>query len=87
MYFGRFASCHFSGESNYDDLGKIARWNYSNRVPFFPGKCGEVYGAGDFPAPSQYHPTHEVFSNDMCRTLSLDFTEETNYNGNVPARL
>ena len=36
-----------TGENGYDTLGMIRNWNYSDTMPFYPGKCGKVYGAGN----------------------------------------
>ena len=58
-------------------MGKIATWNYTTQVPFFPGKCGKVYGAGDFPHPGQTRTKLEMFSNDMCRTLVANYVEDS----------
>lgn len=62
-------------------MGKIANWNYTSQVPFFPGECGKVYGAGDFPSPGQTRTKLEMFSNDLCRTLVANYVEDGKYDG------
>ena len=78
----------YTGEDDLHKLAKIARWNFSDHVPYFPGKCGEVRGAGDFFSPDQNTEKVEVFLNDLCRSIHLDYngtgySETTGIHGSV----
>jgi CD36 family. len=55
-----------TGESNILDLGKIVRWNYSNRTNYY-GSCGLVNGTnGDLWFPPYDAEKVTVFSSDLC---------------------
>ena len=61
----------FTGSNNLHRLGEIAAWNYTAHTDFFPGKCGDVRGVGDFFPPYMPDSTVELFSNDLCRPIEL----------------
>ncbi len=66
-----------TGAKDLSKLGQIAQWNYTDQMKFYPGECGKVKGAGDFFSPGQDKKYVELFSNDLCRTLKLDFERQT----------
>ena len=63
----------FTGSNNLHRLGEIAAWNYSTTTDFFPGKCGDIRGVGDFFPPYMPDTTVELFSNDLCRPIELSY--------------
>lgn len=65
-----------TGEDDLSKLGQIAQWNFTADLPYFPGQCGEVRGAGDFFSPGQTDDYVELFSNDLKRPLRLDFVDK-----------
>ena len=71
----------FLGEDDISKMGQIHAWNYTTQVPFFPGECGKVYGAGEFPSPGQNRTKLEMFSNDLCRTLIANYVQDNKVEG------
>lgn len=69
----------YTGEGDINKIGKMGEWNYSNRTSYFPDHCGMVNGsAGEFYPPNQTkNKPISFFSPDMCRTIPLDFEEES----------
>ena len=68
----------YTGErGDLEHLGQIARWNYSDKLKFFgnDGHCNDVGGAGDFFSPGQNKTHVEMFSNDLCRILKLEYSD------------
>ena len=67
----------YTGQQDLSTLGQIHSWNYSAQSPHFPGECGRVRGAGDFFAPGTAGQDKiELYSNDLCRPLTLEYTNE-----------
>lgn len=56
----------------------MQNWNYQSHLKFFPGKCGDIRGSGgEFYAPKQTRDRPvELFTADMCRTLSFDYEKD-----------
>ena len=76
----------YTGVDDVTKMDKVYSWNYTHNLPYFPGACSEVRGAGDFFSPGQDKTFVELFSNDLCRPLKLDFVNEDKrhaINGNV----
>ena len=63
----------YTGRSNLSRMGSIARWNYADRLPYYEGRCGEVRGGGDTLPPGRDKTYIEIFSNDLCRPLRMDY--------------
>ena len=72
-----------TGADDISQFGTVKYWNYNDRTNYFAGKCGEVYGsAGEFYPPNQTkNKPISFFSPDMCRSISLDFSEEVSIDG------
>eukprot|EP00092_Neocalanus_flemingeri_P084124 GFUD01105638.1.p1 GENE.GFUD01105638.1~~GFUD01105638.1.p1 ORF type:complete len:511 (-),score=100.83 GFUD01105638.1:901-2433(-) len=71
----------FTGAGRTDQMGEVHSWNYSTRG-LFPGQCGQVRGgAGEFYPPGLEKTFIEMFSNDLCRTLRLNFNKEVTVKG------
>jgi hypothetical protein len=75
-FYTRNGSAEFDGVFNVDtgeedilQLGKLRRWNYSNRTGFFEAECGHVIGSsGELFPPGQTKDKPVVmFSSDLCR--------------------
>lgn len=62
-------------------VGKVHTWNYTDNI-FFPGDCGRVMGgAGEFYPPSLNKSFIQLYSNDLCRHLTFDFSKEVDVQG------
>ena len=67
----------YTGErGDLEHLGQIARWNYLDKLKFFGhnGPCNDIGGAGDILSPGQKKTHVEMFSNDLCRILKLEYS-------------
>ncbi|CAB3360083.1 Hypothetical predicted protein [Cloeon dipterum] len=75
----------FNMDTGADDINKVGRlrnWNFANRTKFFPSSCGMVNGsAGELWPPGQTKTNITMFSPDICRSLTFDFTEEVDVHG------
>ncbi len=71
----------YTGEKDLSEMCHITSWNYSQQLASYPRECGKVHGAGDFFSPDQNKTFVELFSNDLCRTLKLDFDSTTTSHG------
>lgn len=66
----------YTGQGNLSRLGQVATWNYTDHLKFYPGHCGQVSGAGDFFPPGRQRTRVNLFSNDLCRTIELDYEKD-----------
>ena len=64
----------YTGASDIELLGQVATWNYSSHPEYFAAPCGNVEGAGDFFKPNLGESFAELYSNDLCRPIILNFT-------------
>lgn len=72
----------FTGKNDLSKLGQIYSWNYStSHTEFFPRPCGDVRGGGDFFPPGRQEDYVELYSNDLCRPLRMDFDSVQQMNG------
>lgn len=56
-----------TGADNILDLGVVKRWNYNDKVSFYPGECGVVKGTnGDLWPPLPDNKTVSFFVSDVC---------------------
>ncbi len=69
----------FTGETGLSKLGLVARWNYTSKLPYYEGSCGQVRGGGDVLPPGCDRTSVEFFSNDLCRPMRLDFESSAVY--------
>ena len=65
----------YTGASDLGRLGQIATWNYSSQLEYFKAPCGNVEGAGDFFNPYLGAKSAELFSNDLCRPIVLNYSK------------
>ncbi|XP_058824764.1 protein peste [Topomyia yanbarensis] len=72
-----------TGVDNIAKIGSMAEWNYKPRTDFFAGHCGMLNGsAGEFYPPNLSKDVPiQLFTPDMCRSLSLDFEREVQIAG------
>jgi hypothetical protein len=89
-FFNRNGSTHFDGVLNAEtasedmkNLGIIRNWNYKNKSDFFEGKCSKISGSvGDiFPPVQGKEDQLEMFVPDFCRSLKLEYSEDTEVRG------
>lgn len=64
-------------------MGELENWNYSNQSEFYHGSCSKIHGSvGEFfPPKRSKDESIFLFSPEMCRSVELEYTEETEYNG------
>ncbi|XP_054168300.1 protein croquemort-like [Oppia nitens] len=76
----------FTGEKGINRLGLMDSWNnHKINNKWFGSQCEKIEGisGGDFQPPYRLHPKPkniDFFAGDMCRPITLDFTEEVDYN-------
>ncbi|XP_025834421.1 protein peste isoform X3 [Agrilus planipennis] len=86
-FYERNGSSSFEGIFNMETgvgntIGKLQRWNYWTRTPYFPGECGNVDGsAGELFPPKQKRDGIRFFSTDLCRNVKLDYEQDINVQG------
>ena len=62
----------FTGKKNLSLANKMYSWNYTKHTSFFPGKCGDVRGNAEMFTPLEGPtPFVELYSNDLCRPMTL----------------
>lgn len=67
-------------DGNFDNIGKVVRWNKKAEVPYWKGKyCNTIRGTdGQFFHPFvQKDEKLEIFAPDLCRTLAIEFIKTT----------
>lgn len=71
----------FTGAQDVARMGQVFSWNYTTQG-VFPGTCGQVHGsAGEFYAPNVKKDFIELFSNDLCRTIRLNYNRTVKVKG------
>ncbi|PSN44141.1 hypothetical protein C0J52_15658 [Blattella germanica] len=72
-----------TGTQDISKVGKLSNWNYGNRTRFYEAECGMVNGsAGElFPPGQSRNSPIEMFSSDLCRSISFDYAEDTEVHG------
>lgn len=85
-FYKRNGSADFEGVFNMETgahdiskVGKLSNWNYNNRTKFYEAQCGIVKGsAGELFPPDRNRDTPlELFSSDLCRSITFDYAEDT----------
>lgn len=73
----------FTGADNISKLGQMYSWNYKTNTGFYDSYCGRVNGsAGEFQPPRlTKQSVVQLFTPDLCRTITLHFKEEVNIEG------
>ena len=85
FFYGRNDSWYADGVTNIhtgadgiENLGRIGAVNYTDHSQFFYGQCGKYQGSVDFfPPYLGTRPKEYIFNPDLCRTLELTSTGET----------
>merc|ERR1712071_605608 len=89
-FYGRNGSAEYDGVFNVftgvDDINKmdiLDMWNKTRQTNFYESHCGMVNGSfgGGWP-PYQQKTSISLYSSDLCRTVTLDYTGEL-YKGGV----
>ncbi|KAJ3658031.1 hypothetical protein Zmor_009797 [Zophobas morio] len=63
----------YDGSDDIRKLGRITSWNYDSQ-DHFPSYCGRVNGtSGELFYPVLDDQSVQIFSNDLCSTISLDW--------------
>lgn len=88
-FYMRNGSTMFDGHFNMDtgaaDIGQfgvLKKWNNKDTTGFFRSPCNIVEGsAGEFWPPYRRKDEIVLFSGDLCRPLTYEYTESTLHNG------
>lgn len=74
----------FTGEDDATKIGKINTWNGKSQTQY-EGQCGEIRGSasGFFP-PNLEEDSVELYSHQVCRTLTYVTHGEIDYVQNMP---
>ncbi|KAL7050562.1 hypothetical protein ACKWTF_004125 [Chironomus riparius] len=76
---------HFNVDTSLSTLGQLREWTMMAKPKFLETNCGSYKGAsaGDLFPPKLAKKSQmiSVFANDMCRSIDLDFVEETEVEG------
>ncbi|XP_060821734.1 protein croquemort-like [Bombus pascuorum] len=76
---------HFNmdtGAQNIDDFGILRKWNYKDTTRFFRSPCNVVEGsAGEFWSPYRQKDEIVMFSGDLCRPLTFEYSQTTDHMG------
>ncbi|KAK7067690.1 hypothetical protein SK128_022922, partial [Halocaridina rubra] len=83
-FYERNNSAYYDGIFNMmtgvDDIrkvGKIDWWNYTRETDFFDSPCNKVTGsAGDFFEPGLLRDKIDIYSSDLCMSLSAFYKED-----------
>lgn len=71
----------YTGAGDVTKMGSVATWNYDTHK-FFNGTCGKVHGsAGEFYSPGIKKDHIELYSNDLCRSIRLNYDKEVKVEG------
>jgi len=71
----------YTGAGDVGQMGQVHSWNYTTQS-VFPGECGKVRGsAGEFYAPNLQKNFIELFSNDLCRSIRLNYNRTVGVKG------
>lgn len=88
-FYLRNGSTQFEGNFNMatgnDDIKKIGKaqyWNYKNKTSYFKSPCNAVEGStGEFWPPGRDNNDINIFSADLCRTVTYEYTGKTIHHG------
>lgn len=77
---------HFNidtGVRNIENIGKVYEWQYSNRTEFYEEQCAMVNGTSGtlFPPVKNKEERVTMFSPDLCRSISFDFSNHESIEG------
>ncbi|XP_071455044.1 protein croquemort-like [Hetaerina americana] len=71
-----------TGTGSIAHLGKMHSWNYYTKVPYYDGHCADVNGtAGELWPPNENGEAITMFVSDLCRSISLDYQEDSSVYG------
>ncbi|KAL1463325.1 hypothetical protein WDU94_015085 [Cyamophila willieti] len=72
---------HFNidtGQGNIANMGKVYEWQYSNETSYYEDSCKMVNGTSGslFPPVKSKQEKVTMFSPDLCRSISFDYSSE-----------
>jgi len=70
-----------TGSLNGQNANQMFAWNFTTETPYFPDKCGKVWGNGELFKPFLPQSKVAMFSNDLCRPLILKFENVSSAKG------
>jgi hypothetical protein len=75
-----------TGSEDMKKLGNVHSWNYVTKTDFLEGECSKITGSlGDlFPTVQSKNETIVMFFPEICKSVKLEFSEETEMGG-IPA--
>ncbi|XP_046440318.1 protein peste-like [Daphnia pulex] len=88
-FYGRNGSEKFDGTFNIftgvDDISKLDvmdMWNYNSKTEYYESYCGYVNGSfGEGWPPRRERTSISMYSSDLCRSVTLDYTKDVSKSG------
>ncbi|XP_046460868.1 protein croquemort-like isoform X1 [Daphnia pulex] len=88
-FYGRNGSESFDGVFNIftgvDDISKLDvmdMWNFTRQTKYYESYCGMVNGSfGEGWPPRRERTSISMYSSDLCRSITMDYTEDVEKNG------
>ena len=72
----------YTGRTDLSLANKMHTWNYTEHTDFFPGQCGQVRGNAELFTPLDGVRDYvEMYSNDLCRPMTLHNAGSTSVKG------
>jgi len=69
----------FTGTDDINKLASMDMWNYTRQTPYYESYCGMVNGSFGEGWPPRREPTSiSMYITDICRSITLDYTETVN---------
>ncbi|KAF7992790.1 hypothetical protein HCN44_005134 [Aphidius gifuensis] len=67
-----------TGEDDIKNIGKAKNWNYKNKTSYYKLPCNAVEGStGEFWPPGRDNNDISIFSADLCRSVTYEYTGKT----------
>lgn len=74
------------GTGGSQTVGALLEWNYQTTLPFYGGgECGRIGGSAGEYYTNVHKETVDFFSPEICRTVTLDHTEDVEIAG-IPGK-
>nr|CAD7603521.1 unnamed protein product [Timema genevievae] len=72
-----------TGQDDIGHVGELKNWNYRNTTEFYQGTCARIDGtAGELWPPKRGREDRvTMYSTDLCRSISFDYTDEYEVEG------
>ncbi|KAK4016392.1 protein croquemort [Daphnia magna] len=72
----------FTGVDDISKLDVMDMWNYTRKTEYYESYCGMVNGSfGEGWPPRRERTSIEMYSTDLCRSITLDYTQDVSKKG------